>query len=54
MQTVAALAQLAGAKETLVNNLSISGGGVTVENVSEGSLTNPRDMVANELYRVAD
>ena len=52
-QSVAALAALAGAEETLAHNLSIEGGPYTIRNDSEDGLVNPRDMVTADLNRMA-
>jgi hypothetical protein len=54
MQTVAALAVLAGRGETRVNALSLSGGGISITNVPEGAIANPRAIIAEELYKLAD
>lgn len=54
MQNVAALLMLATPEHTLIHELSIKSGEITVANVSQGLIEHPRVTIANELHRLAD
>lgn len=53
MQTIAALSELAGVDQTLVNDLSISAKGVNIRSKSDFALVNPRETVALHLHRTS-
>ena len=49
MQTIAEMAQIAGPEETLIHELSISGGGIIIKTPDEGEIMHPERALACEM-----